>query len=430
MLSSLFSSIFRLQSKRSPQAAAGRLRQTAAARIRTAAAVSSAFLLFLTAGMRVSLPQSISAYSDEKTVIAAVTLSPEGSEECGFGCVCTDYQAKLLGVIPVGSVRVNKVDRISLIPGGMSFGARIACDGVIAEGFFPVAGQLSPCLEAGMTAGDVITSFGSRASDASPLNSGSISDEVAQSGGKEIRVSFLRDGKPLETSVIPRLDADGSYRIGVKLRDYAAGIGTVTFVDPESLVFAGLGHGIYDADTGLLIPFAEGKSFPVSVTGLTRGEAGKPGEVKGHFSGSPSGELTANRDTGVYGAFSALPDELKDTNPIPIALRDEIHDGSVTVLTSPDGGEIKEYSASIKIGSGKDEPVKNFTVEITDPGLIELTGGIIQGMSGSPVIQDGRLIGAVTHVMIGDPKSGYGIFIENMLADMPPRAAFYEDEAA
>ena len=199
------------------------------------------------------------------------------------------------------------------------------------------------------------------------------------------------------------------------MRDSGAGIGTVTFVTEQNL-FGGLGHGICDGESGTLIPMARGSVMGVTVGSLKRGAAGAPGELKGHLSTEKMGALTQNTACGVFGAFAERP--ALPAGELPIAYRDELHDGAVTLWCTLDDNTPREYSAEISAIHRAAEGNKCFTVHITDKALLEKTGGIIQGMSGSPIIQDGHLVGAVTHVLIGDPTTGYGIFIENMLANM------------
>lgn len=198
-------------------------------------------------------------------------------------------------------------------------------------------------------------------------------------------------------------------------RDSTAGIGTVTYIIPETGAFAGLGHGIYDIDTGKLVPLRRGTVNDVIISGIKKGRAGAPGELQGYFGSEKLGTLMYNYDCGVYGVFSDIPDCTKDTEPMPIGLSSDITEGDAEILCTLDDSGIKRYTVKIAQISRDDSSTKNFIIEVTDQELINLTGGIIQGMSGSPVIQNGKLVGAVTHVMIGEPTRGYGIFIENML---------------
>jgi stage IV sporulation protein B len=204
-------------------------------------------------------------------------------------------------------------------------------------------------------------------------------------------------------------------RAGLFVRDAGAGIGTVTFVTKD-LAFGGLGHGICDGESGALIPLSRGTVMGVGISDVRKGAAGAPGELRGHFSPERNGVLTQNTVCGVFGSFTACPRCLGDT--LPIAYRNEVQAGTATLRCTLDDGAPREYAVELSAIRCNADGNKCFTVKVTDPALLSKTGGIVQGMSGSPIIQNGKLVGAVTHVMINDPTTGYGIFIENMLANM------------
>ena len=205
--------------------------------------------------------------------------------------------------------------------------------------------------------------------------------------------------------------------IGVFLRDSAAGIGTVTFIDKETGLFGGLGHGICDPDTGAPVSIRRGEVRRAVITGILRGSAGKPGEMRGHLDKEKVGALVKNDACGVFGVFTECP----VSREVEIAYRHEVKEGNATLYTTLDGECVTPYTVKISAIDREATGNKCFTVTVTDAALLAKTGGIIQGMSGSPIIQNGKLVGAVTHVMINDPTTGYGIFIENMLnaAQMP-----------
>ena len=204
------------------------------------------------------------------------------------------------------------------------------------------------------------------------------------------------------------------YKLGIWVRDNTAGIGTLTFIKSDDGMFGGLGHGIYDIDTGELLPLSRGIVTDVSVTGIIKGSAGKPGEIRGYLKQNKTGALITNCDCGVFGVFTPSP-EISKEKLLPIAFRSEVKCGPATIRCTLDEGGIKEYGIEILNINHDSQGTKCFTVHVTDSALLEKTGGIVQGMSGSPIIQDGKLVGAVTHVMVNDPTTGYGIFIENML---------------
>lgn len=305
-----------------------------------------------------------------------------------------------------------------LIAGGMAFGIKVNTNGVIIIDTSAVNGAKSPAALSGLRRGDIIIKIGEK----SVLTAKDLVLAIESEIG-EVDISYIRDGKERRTTVRPALDEDGKGRIGVLVRDSAAGIGTITYIDPVSMSFAGLGHGICDKDNGKVLPIIYGSAENVNVTGINIGKAGAPGEIRGAFTGRRIGKIVKNSETGVYGVLSELPngaDALYES-----ASADEICDGRAYVRSSV-GGTPELYEIEIKIISrGKD---KNLSVRVTDERLIALTGGIVQGMSGSPIIQNGKLIGAITHVLIGDPAEGYGIFLCNMLDNAV--MSYYEDSAA
>ncbi len=300
-----------------------------------------------------------------------------------------------------------------LCAGGMPFGVRFRTDGVIVAGLEDIAaenGDACPARDAGIEPGDLILS-----ADGQRLSS---AEELVKliSGGGEIKLTYRRGGEEHTCRVVPMKDKKGAFRAGMWVRDSAAGIGTVTFYDPETGRFAGLGHGICDSDSGELIPLVTGSVTDVSLFGIERGVAGTPGELKGYFGTKVIGTIDKNSATGIYGTLTKLPD---GGEPIEIARKSEIRAGDVVIRCTLANGDMRDYKAKISEIDRRSRDNKSFIITVTDPALIERTGGIVQGMSGSPIIQDGRLVGAVTHVMINDPTRGYGIFIENMLENIP-----------
>ena len=237
---------------------------------------------------------------------------------------------------------------------------------------------------------------------------------ISELGGGEITLVCERDGKQISVNLKPKL-TDGEYRLGIVLKDGAAGIGTVTYIDPKTGAFGGLGHGICDTDTGEVIDFIEGKVTGVILSGVKKGEEGKPGELSGLLTDKVIGEIYSNTECGVFGRLDSVPDTLKAT-AIEVAHRDEVHDGEATIISTVKLGTTKEFKIEISSVNRTSTGTKSFKIKVTDPALIAITGGVVRGMSGSPIIQDGKLIGAVTHVMVADPTEGYGIFIENMLS--------------
>lgn len=301
----------------------------------------------------------------------------------------------------------------TLIPGGMAFGVKFFTEGAVVLGTTGVetaSGVVTPAKDSGIKAGDVIT----RAGGLEFESASELISFISGSGGTDVLITYLRDGNEKTVKVTPARDIEsGEYKIGIFVRDSTAGIGTVTFIDPETLDFGGLGHGIYESETGILLPLARGAVVDVSITDIVKSEHNSPGELHGSFGKRVNGELWENCDQGVFGRFNALPKNAGE--PIPVASRSELSEGKAHILTTLSGETVEEYEIEIEHIYGGSGSIKNFLIKVTDERLLEQTGGIVQGMSGSPIIKDGKLIGAVTHVLVNDPVHGYGICIENML---------------
>ncbi len=319
---------------------------------------------------------------------------------------------KLFGVIPIKDVEVTSVNTPLLTVGGNPFGIKLLMDGVMVVGVGAVDGGRSPAEEAGIRTGDIIVSV-----NGEDINSNvQLQDAIQISDGSssEIPVIINRNGIESVLNLEPVFsEADGSYKAGMWVRDSSAGIGTITFYEQESGCFGGLGHPICDIDTGEIIPISRGEVVPVSINGVKKGVAGSAGELQGCFTSDKAcGSLSSNN---IYGVFGTLDKSPNFTQPIPMGLKQDVHTGSATIMTTVDGTEPEEYSIEIeKIDYKNSEGSKNMIIRITDEKLLAETGGIVQGMSGSPIIQDGKLIGAVTHVFVNEPERGYAVFSENM----------------
>ena len=302
-----------------------------------------------------------------------------------------------------------------LYPGGIPFGIKFITEGVLIVGFCDFKSQgatVNPSSAAGLKAGDRILSINSRALQSAE----ELTKIVEESGGKPLKIIYSRDGSKKETILTPIFsDSEGAYKTGIYVKDSGAGIGTISYIDPETLEFGGLGHGICEGDSGGLIPISKGSVVDVNINGIKKGEVGTPGELRGYFSSGRVGSLLINNDCGVFGAFAKIPSGLP-SEPLSIGLKEELKVGKAYIYTTLDGCTPKRYEIEISNIKLSEAQGKCFTVKITDKALLEKTGGIVQGMSGSPIIQNGKLVGAVTHVLINDPTTGYGIFIENMLA--------------
>jgi stage IV sporulation protein B len=272
--------------------------------------------------------------------------------------------------------------------------------------------SVNPSQSAGLRAGDRIISVNGEPI----LSSFDLTRQIEESKGNAISIVYLRDGKRYTASLSPvYCQKEKCYKSGIYVKDNGAGIGTVTYIDPETLSFGGLGHGICESESGSLIPIQRGSVLGASINGAVKGRKGVPGEVKGSFKAGKIGTLLKNTDCGVYGVYARLPDGLP-TEPLELCSKDELSAGKAYIWCTLDEKGPQRYEIEISNINRESTEGRSFTVKVTDPALLQKTGGIVQGMSGSPIIQNGKLVGAVTHVLVGDPTRGYGIFIENMLA--------------
>ena len=305
-------------------------------------------------------------------------------------------------------------DELTFSPGGMPFGVRFFTRGVLVVGVTDVVGEdstTSPAREAGIEQKDVIIKI-----DGKEINTAEqVTNLVENSGGKPMELVILRNGNEITLTLTPKPSKpDGIYRAGLWIRDSTAGIGTVTILDTESGRFWGLGHGICDVETGELLPLLRANVSGVTISGIEKGKKGSPGELKGYFGNAAFGKLWSNTDAGVSGEFNSLT-ITPPQGAMHLARASEVKEGDAYIYCTLDDNTVRKYEIQIQKIRDKDESGKNFVIKITDPTLIAKTGGIVQGMSGSPIIQNNKIVGAVTHVLVGDPTSGYGIFIENML---------------
>ncbi len=241
--------------------------------------------------------------------------------------------------------------------------------------------------------------------------------EVNHCGGNPVVLTINRGGSQTELLVSPTQTGNEEYKLGLWVRDDTQGIGTLTYLDAEGN-YGALGHGISDVDTGTLMDLSGGTLYHTEILSVVRGMKGSPGEMAGvirYKNSEVLGTIDANTEEGIFGKITRRQEELVKQEPVEVAYKQEIVQGPATILSAVDG-EVKEYSIQIdKVRLNSQEPNKSMIISITDPELLSKTGGIIQGMSGSPILQNGKLIGAVTHVFIQDAAKGYGIFIENML---------------
>ncbi|CDZ24098.1 stage IV sporulation protein B [[Clostridium] cellulosi] len=317
-----------------------------------------------------------------------------------------------LGSVPIKNIKVSVVKQVSVVPSGETFGVKFYTAGVVVVGMTDVdtaEGAKNPAYEAGIRKGDVILAINGK----SVTSNSEVSALFSASNGKSITVSLKRGNVGFSVTFKPALSVStNSYKAGLWVRDSTAGIGTITYYNPSNYSFAGLGHGICDVDTGKIMPLLTGDVVKVNMTGIVKGTSGQPGELLGVLSDTVWGNLCMNNKTGVYGFLNSV----NVGKLVPVAMKQEVTEGPAEIIATIDNSGPKKYSVEIeKIHFNDDSPTKNMIIKVTDKNLLKATGGIVQGMSGCPIIQKGRLVGAVTHVFVNDPQRGYGIFAENMI---------------
>lgn len=297
-----------------------------------------------------------------------------------------------------------------LVPVGHTVGVKLFADGVLVVG---LSDGNTPAKASGIKEGDILLAFNGVELDSTEH----LQRLLSENGEARATVSVRRGSQTLTLPVTPRENEDGTVRLGAWIRDSMAGIGTMTFYDPQSGVFGALGHGVTDADTGALMPLESGSIMDATVKAVKRGENGSPGELRGDFDLTrDSGSLCANTSCGIFGRITGESNALTGLESVPVAERGEVKTGKATILANVEDGSVKEYAVEIERIYSSLSPTRNMLLRVTDSELLEKTGGIVQGMSGSPILQDGKLVGAVTHVLVNDPARGYGIFIDNMLS--------------
>lgn len=300
-----------------------------------------------------------------------------------------------------------------LIPMGRTVGIKLFADGVLVVAVSDLdGGDNSPAEDCGLKEGDLILRINRQ-----EIRSTEHLQSVLQETGEEpVVLTVRRGGRTWEAEACPVLCGDGVYRLGVWIRDSMAGIGTLTFYDPVTGSYGALGHGVTDVDTHVLMPLSSGSIMDTPVRAVKKGRRGDPGELKGDFSVQRDvGTVSANTAAGIFGTVS--DDAFVGAGePLPVAAPEEVRLGPATILCTVSGQEIDSYRVEIVRICPEKQDMRNLLLRVTDPRLLETTGGIVQGMSGSPILQDGKFVGAVTHVLVNDPAQGYGILMENMLA--------------
>ncbi len=329
---------------------------------------------------------------------------------------------KLFGIFPLRSAEVEVMNPMKLIPGGQSIGVTLQTKGVMVVGQAPVVDKNGkdsfPAKEAGIQVGDILLKIENQEVKTDQEVSNAINLAGKQKGSAS--VLFKHEDQIVEKTVHPIFCVEtGRYRIGLFVRDEAAGVGTLSFLDPVSKLYGALGHVITDADTNQKIEVYNGKIIGSTIYAIEKGKRGHPGEKIGSFipNSAFSGTIERNTMTGIFGRMSGQIENPYFKEAIPVGWESDIKVGPAKIYTVIQGEKIEEFDVNIDRVMHNRTDSKNMIVRVTDPRLLEVTGGIIQGMSGSPIVQNGKLIGAVTHVFVNDSQRGYGVFIQNMLND-------------
>ena len=338
-------------------------------------------------------------------------FSMKSASQGSYSMVC-----RLFGIFEVKEVAVEVVQEKSVIPCGIPVGIYVKTDGVLIIGTGTVAGTDGMNYEPAaniVKSGDYIKTVNEQVVGTKE----EVIDAINQCGGNPVVLGILRDGEYINLQVDAVKTGEKEYKLGIWIRDDLAGVGTLTFCDSAGN-YGALGHPVSDMDTGTKVAMSEGTLYEAQVVGITKGEKGKPGEVTGlitYLDQYKLGTVEENTDVGIYGKIERVPEQLQGIEYYPIAMKQDVKEGKAQIISYL-SGERKEYEIEI---IGMDYSTgnvnKGILFEVTDPELLELTGGIVQGMSGSPIIQDGKVIGAVTHVFVQDAARGYGVFVEQMM---------------
>lgn len=331
-----------------------------------------------------------------------------------------EYEIRFLGMIPVKSVHVQNINELEVFPGGIPIGVRVNSEGVLVVGYSDITindeKQESPGKVGGLEIGDVILKVNGIEMD----NAQDLLKTLKNLDKDVIKVDILRNGQNMTKVIKLQKENDKDYKIGLWIRDSTAGVGTLTFYDKATGKFGALGHPITDCDTNEKFLIKDGDVVESSIISVRKGEKGCPGELKGIFinENSPNGKIEKNTQSGIFGKINNCNNILKNSSPMRIGLRNEITEGKAKIITTIDENGPQEFDIEIEKLLTQNAPgSKSMVIKITDPRLLEKTGGIVQGMSGSPIIQNDKIVGAVTHVLINKPDTGYGIYIEWMLED-------------
>lgn len=319
----------------------------------------------------------------------------------------------LFNLIKVKEIEVNTIPNTTVIPLGNSVGLKLYTSGVLVIGMTEIEGK-KPYENSGIEEGDMIVEVNNK----EVTCTAELISSVNEAEGEDLNIKYIRDGVEYVANIEPIRTEKNEYKLGLWVRDGAAGIGTMTYYEPQTGKFAALGHGIIDIDTEDLINISSGELVTSRIASIVKGEEGNPGEIKGSITnGYTIGEINSNTGFGIYGNVTDTSRlNINNNNEYEVANRDEIKTGKATILLNLENEVRKEYEIEItKLYRNNNTNNKSMLIKVTDEKLLELTGGIIQGMSGAPIIQNGKFIGAVTHVLVNDPTSGYAVFGDLMI---------------
>lgn len=319
---------------------------------------------------------------------------------------------KLFGIIPVKEVTVTEKAKQKVMVSGEVFGIKLYTDGVIVVGIQEVqtdSGKKSPSGSAGIEVGDIIVAIDGE----NVYTSDQVQSILGANNGGSFEVKIKRGERYRDYTVTPvYCEREGCYKAGMWVRDSTAGIGTITFYNKQSGIFAALGHQINDIDTKEIMPMLDGEAVKATVSKIEKSTRGTTGSLECDFTNQTLGKLLSNTDCGIYGAYAEISECAKE---YPVAAIQEVKKGKATLISTVEKGQPKKYEIEIThIGFNENNREKNMIVKVTDKDLIDKTGGIVQGMSGSPIIQNGKLVGALTHVIVGNPQKGYAVFAQTM----------------
>ena len=350
--------------------------------------------------------------SSYQTLQTSSTLEQEKINKIGK----VSFRLNLFNLIPLKNIDVNVIPKTTVVPMGNAIGMKLYTAGVLVVGMSEIEGK-KPYENSGIKEGDRIIQINQNQID----NTDDLMKAVNKSDGNNISIKYVRDEKTITTSIKPLKNSSNEYKIGLWVRDAAAGVGTLTFYEPTTGSFAALGHGIVDVDTGGILNIANGELVTSKLISIQKGEKNNPGEIKGSIdSGVTIGEIEKNTNFGVFGLVSNRGNlDLKKSKEYDVALRSEIKTGEAEIICELEEGKKETYKIEIeKIYTSNNYDNKSMLIKITDERLLEKTGGIIQGMSGAPIIQNGKFIGAITNVLVSDPMTGYAIFGDLMIKQM------------